>query len=69
VRVRLTDPVPLLIVNDPLVAPSLKSLLLTVPEVLLIVQYNVVPSETYVVLTVKVTVDPSFMEVDDCPTA
>jgi len=63
------DPDPPLIVKDPLVAESLKSDALIVPETTLVVQYNVVPSSTSVVVTESVTEEPSFTEVVEGDTA
>ena len=55
----------LLIVKDPVVTPSLKSDVFTVPETVEVDQYKVVPLGTFVVDTVKVTDEPSFNEVVD----
>jgi hypothetical protein len=51
-----------LIVNAPLLTPSLKSGAVVVPE---LVQYNVVPLLTFDVLIVNVTEPPSFTDVVD----
>jgi hypothetical protein len=65
VKVLDTDPELFVIVKEPDVTESLKSDVLTVPLTTLVVQYNVVPFVTSVVVTVNVTVDPSFTDVVD----
>jgi hypothetical protein len=47
-------------VKEPDVEALVKSDVLTVPLTVFVVQYNVVPFSTLVVVTVKVTVEPSF---------
>ena len=58
-------PVLLFIVNEPFKATSLKSEADIVPDTCEVVQYNIVPFGTPVVVTVKVTVDPSLTDVTD----
>jgi hypothetical protein len=55
----VTEPVPLLIINEPLFVLSTKSEDVDVPE---LVQYNVVPLGTLVVVTVNVTEEPSLSD-------
>jgi hypothetical protein len=50
-------------VKEPEVAPPVKSNALMVPETVFKVQYKVVPSRTFTVLTVKVTDEPSLSDV------
>ena len=61
-NVSATDPEPLLILKEPVTAAPVKSDVLIVPETVFKDQYKVVPSETLEVVTVNVTLEPSFTE-------
>jgi hypothetical protein len=60
-----TDPEPLVIVKEPVTAAPVKSDVLIVPETVFKDQYKVVASGTLAVVTVNVTLEPSFTEAVD----
>jgi hypothetical protein len=65
-NVSTTDPALLVIVKEPVTAAPVKSDVLIVPETVFKDQYKVVASGTLAVVTVNVTLEPSFTEaVDD----
>ena len=51
-----------MIVNEPLTELSEKSDVFTFPLMVFVVQYKVVPLDTFDVVTVKVTDEPSFTD-------